>query len=79
MWEERTRIRKDEICADCGTDFEWWLRQTKKNKVYLVSSDDAYCSKKCVYNNHGKYEDVVCLKQRLEECSACKGSGKVEV
>ena len=45
---DRKTINEDEACANCGTDLEWWLKQSKRNKVYLYPSDEAVCSKKCI-------------------------------
>ncbi len=34
------------LCAECGTDLEWWVKE-KKKKVYWIDNDDMFCSRKC--------------------------------
>lgn len=50
-------IPKDELCANCGTDLNWW-RKVKKGRVYVDPSDTYYCCKKC-----WKEYNVVTLKE----------------
>lgn len=41
------KIPEDEICANCGTDLNWWILQPR-SKVYRLPSDEYFCSKKCI-------------------------------
>lgn len=71
MRGDREYIRDGETCAECGTDLKWWLKQRKRNKVYLHPSDDAFCSKKCVhdYDDSSLYEIKVMDAVKL--CPTC--------
>jgi hypothetical protein len=40
-------IPKDQDCANCGTDLDWWIKQPR-TKVYRILSDEYFCSKKCM-------------------------------
>lgn len=39
-------IPENELCANCGTDLDWW-KKVKNGRVYVDDSGTYYCSKKC--------------------------------
>ncbi len=57
--KDKHKLPKNELCADCGTDLEWWFYE-KKRKIYYTISDEYFCSKKCL-NAHYVMRDYEVL------------------
>jgi hypothetical protein len=54
---------KGSLCAECGTDLEWWVN-TKKKKAFWIDNGDLFCSKKCVKDYSLSYWNLKEIKAK---------------